>query len=292
MKYVDRILCSLFLFFIMGCHPKYKPIDIQGHRGCRGLFPENTIAGFLHAVELGVTTLELDVVINKDHEVIISHEPFYHPDITSFPEKLVPGKTDGDTHNIYKMTYEEMKSFDVGKKVHPRFLNQKKVAAVKPKLEDLFNALKGNNIRYNIEIKRVPAEDGIFHPEPEVFVGLVMKEIIRFKLEKKAIIQSFDIFTLQLIKKKYPETELAFLTDNLCYTFEENIKRLGFLPEIYSPGYNLVTIPLIRLCHKNQVKIIPWTVNNTRVMRKLIRWNVDGIITDYPDRLIKLLDQR
>ncbi|MBK6565765.1 MAG: glycerophosphodiester phosphodiesterase [Saprospiraceae bacterium] len=292
MKCVYLNIGFWLMICFMGCDTNPKTIDVQGHRGCRGLYPENTIEGFMYAIKLGVTTLELDVVVNKNNEVIISHEPFYHPDITTFPDGIITDDNDIKKFNIYTMTFEEMKRFDVGKKVHPRFRNQKKVAAVKPRLEDLFYTLKDKVIRYNIEIKRVPAEDGVFHPEPEVFVDLVMKEINRFKLEKKVTIQSFDIYTLQLMKNKYPETELAFLTDDLCFTFEENIKRLGFLPEIYSPGYDLVTIPLIRLCHKNQVKIIPWTVNNTGVMRKLIRWNVDGIITDYPDRLIKLLDQR
>ncbi|MBK8620656.1 MAG: glycerophosphodiester phosphodiesterase [Saprospiraceae bacterium] len=265
-------------------------IDIQGHRGCRGLMPENTIAGFQKAMEIGVNTLEMDVVINAENEVIVSHEPFYHQDITTAEDGRYLTKEAAMSKNIYKMSMSEMNQYDVGLKPHPRFPLQKKIHAIKPKLKDVFETFSANNIRFNIEIKRQPSDDGIYHPDAEKFVDLVLNVVLKYGMKKRVTLQSFDIETLQILENKYPDIKTAFLTDDYFTTFDQHIEILGFVPDVYSPNYKLVTKPLINVCKKNGVEVIPWTVNRKDIMRKMIHLGVDGIITDYPDRLVGLLN--
>ncbi|HLF45012.1 MAG TPA: glycerophosphodiester phosphodiesterase family protein, partial [Chitinophagaceae bacterium] len=146
--------------------------DIQGHRGCRGLMPENTIAAMYKAIDLGVTTLEMDVVITKDNKVIVSHEPWMEKEITTRPDgTYILSTFESMQLNIYKMDYEEVKTYDVGMKPHPRFPKQHKLKAIKPLLSDLIDSvehyLSKNNlpkVQYNIETKSLPAGDIKFHP--------------------------------------------------------------------------------------------------------------------------------
>ena len=269
----------------------FSRFDIQGHRGCRGLYPENTLDGFSHAVALGVHTLEMDVVINKDNEVIVSHEPFYHPDITTEADGRFIAAGSRHDYNIYKMSRRRMDSLDVGLKPHPKFKNQRKIPATKPSLAEVFTIFKDDPVRFNIEIKRKPADDAVFHPDARHFVKLVMDVVLEYDMTSRVNLQSFDIETLQILHRDYPEIKLAYLTDNRWLTLDNHLDDLGFIPHIYSPHYKMVTVPLVRYCHKSGMKIIPWTVNNQSVMRKLMRWGVDGIITDYPDRLVSLVQQ-
>src|SRR6185436_12863608 len=111
--------------------------DKQGHRGCRGLFPENTIPAMKNALDLGVTTLEMDAVITKDKQVVLSHEPWFGEEITTKPDGTYMGNREERKFNIYWMTYEDVKTFDVGMKPHPRFPRQKKMKVVKPLLTDV-----------------------------------------------------------------------------------------------------------------------------------------------------------
>jgi len=271
--------------------------DIQGHRGCRGLMPENSIAGFIKALEIGITTLEMDVVISKDKKVLLSHEPFLSHEIC-FGSKSEKITTDNEwSFNLYEMTYDEIKQCDCGSKPHPRFPEQQKIKAYKPLLSEVIDSVESHMenlglpaVYYNIETKTTPAGDNIFHPEPEEFVGLLL-EIIRKKgIEKRTIIQSFDPRTLKVARKKYPEIKLALLIENKEHS-KKNLKRLGFIPEIYSPDYALVDSTLIEFCQQNNMLLVPWTVNEKKEMKRLIDMGVDGIITDYPDRLNELVLQ-
>ena len=142
--------------------------ETEGHRGCRGLLPENTIQGFKHAIELGVTTIEMDVVISQDHQVVVSHEAFFNHEITTRPDGTFVKENEEKSFNIYKMDYDQVKAFDVGLKIHPRFPFQEKAKANKPTLEEVIGfcesytkELSVSPIRYNIEIKSMPATDGV-----------------------------------------------------------------------------------------------------------------------------------
>jgi glycerophosphoryl diester phosphodiesterase len=266
--------------------------DIQGHRGCRGLMPENTIPAMLKALDLGVTTLEMDVVITKDNKVVVSHEPWMEKEITTKPDgSFINTTVESMGYNIYKMDYAEVKTYDVGMKPHPRFPQQAKMKAIKPLLSDLIDSVEdyrsGKNlpeIKYNIETKSLPAGDNRFHPLPAEFVDLLMGVLKEKKMEDRVIIQSFDIRTLKYLHEKYPAIKTSLLIeDSEEKDFNGQLESLGFTPTMYSPNYTMVNEDLIKLCHEKGIKIIPWTVNDKKQMIKLKKIGVDGIITDYPD---------
>ncbi|MOA21506.1 cytoplasmic glycerophosphodiester phosphodiesterase [compost metagenome] len=133
----------------------------------------------------------------------------------------------------------------------------------------------------------MPEGDNVFHPEPDEFVELLIKVIKSKGIEKRVIIQSFDVRTLQIIHKKYPEFKTALLVENKD-NFESNISRLGFNPDIYSPDFELIDESLVTAVHAKKMELIPWTINQVEDMERISKMGVDGIITDYPDRAIKL----
>lgn len=267
--------------------------DKQGHRGCRGIMPENTIAGMFKAIDLGVTTLEMDVVITKDKKVVVSHEPWFSQEITTKPDGSYIGEREERKFNLYWMTYEEVKTFDVGLKQHPRFPNQQKLKAIKPLLSDLIDSVENYiatrslpMVRYNIETKCLPAGDKVFHPEPAEFVELIMGVIKDKKMEERVIIQSFDIRTLQYLHEKYPSITTSLLIEDSNEKFlDGQLEALGFIPNIYSPNHTLVDEDLIEEVHKQGMRIIPWTVNDKKRIKKLKKMGVDGLISDFPDLL-------
>ena len=265
--------------------------DKEGHRGCRGLLPENTIPAMLKAIDLGVNTLEMDIVFTSDNVAILSHEPFFNHEITTKPDGKLIDEKDEKNYNIYKMSFAEMQRYDVGLKPHPRFLQQQKMVVHKPSLANLIDSVenyisekKVAKVFYNIETKTQPATDNIFHPAPVAFVDMLMKVIKEKKIEDRVIIQSFDMRTLQYLHKKYPAVKTALLielTDR--NSFRKQIKDLGFIPSIYSPDQGLVTPNLIASCHEKKIRIIPWTVDDKKEILRLKAMGVDGIITDYPN---------
>ncbi len=266
-------------------------IDKQGHRGCRGLMPENTIPAFIKAVDLGVNTLEMDLVITHDNQVIVSHEPFFNHEITTLPNGEYVLESNEKELNIYKMPYSEVIKYDVGLKIHPRFPQQKKIKVHKPLFSEVIDSVeiyskanKKQALYYNIETKTTPQTDGIFHTEPKEFVDLMMSVIFEKKIENRVIIQSFDIRTLQYLHQRHPEIKTALLVEDFDNKeFLKQIEDLGFIPTIYSPNEKLVTPKLVKECKSRNVKLIPWTVNNLPSINKLTKMGVDGIISDYPN---------
>ncbi len=290
------------LLFFMNCSNQKKlpntplgdggvEFDKQGHRGCRGLMPENTVPAMSYALGMGVTTLEMDVVITKDKKVILSHEQWFGKEITTKPNGDFIGEREERTYNIYWMTYEQTKTFDVGMKPHPRFPQQQKMKATKPLLADVIDSVNKDMMTrrrpfpfYNIETKSNPEFDGVFQPKPEEFIELLMEVIKEKQIEDRVIIQSFDFRTLQYLHKKYPAIKTAMLIEDFDKrSLEQQIKALGFTPTIYSPAYQLVNENLLKSCHKLNMKVIPWTVNDKTKIEELKKMGVDGIITDYPN---------
>lgn len=293
---------SLVFAFIMSCsntkNAQNTPsgdggivFDKQGHRGCRGLMPENTWPAMKKALDLGVTTLEMDIAFTKNKEAVLSHEPWFGEEITTKPDGKYMGPREERKFNIYWMTYDDVKTFDVGMKPHPRFPQQEKMKVVKPLLTDIIDSVKQYMMTrkrpfpyYNIETKTIPMFDGVFHPKPEEFVDLLMAVIKEKGIEEYTTIQSFDFRTLQYLHQKYPTMKTAMLIeDDDKRGLEEQVKALGFTPTIYSPAYQLVDKKLIKQCHQQNMKIIPWTVNTKEQIDELKNMGVDGIITDYPN---------
>ena len=289
-----------FILAIMSCansktvtssSPQDRDFDKQGHRGCRGLMPENTVPAMLHALALGVTTLEMDVVITKDKKVILSHEPFFNHEITTKPDGSFVTEKEERSLNIFQMTYEETRRFDAGLKPHPRFPQQQKIAVQKPLLADLIDSVKNYMMMarrpfpyFNIETKCLPPTDEVFHPKPGEFVELLMAVIKEKQLEEYVIIQSFDFRTLQYLHQYYSNIKTAMLIEDFDKRgIEKQIEALGFQPAIYSPHFSLVNEKLLAYCHERKIKAIPWTVNKKEDIERLKKMGVDGIITDYPD---------
>ncbi len=300
--FIFIILVSTFLFACNSTkvtdtenNKDNKPIianfDYQGHRGSRGLMPENTIPAMLKAIDLGVTTLETDVVFTKDNVAILSHEPFFNHEITTKPNGEVVTDLEEKQLNIYKMTFAETQKYDVGLKQHSKFLKQQKMAVRKPSLAAMIDSAEAytakNNlpkISYNIETKTKPSTDKIYHPAPAAFVDMLMKVVLAKKIEDRVTIQSFDRRTLQYLHKKYPAIKTALLVEALDRnSFRKQLKDLSFSPTIYSPNQALVNANLITECHQRGIQIIPWTVNDKKQIAKLKGLGVDGIISDYPD---------
>jgi glycerophosphoryl diester phosphodiesterase len=265
--------------------------DKQGHRGCRGLMPENTIPAMLRAVDLGVTTLEMDAVITADGQVCLSHEPWMGWEISTSPEGRTFTAQEEKQYNIYRMEYATVRTWDVGLKPHPRFRQQARIAAYKPLLAEVIDTVEAYLKRtgkapvfYNIETKSDPAGDDLFHPRPEPFADKLMEVIRKKGIAERVIIQSFDNRTLQVMHRKYPKVRTALLIEGFSKeSMESHLQSLGFIPSIYSPEYNLVTPELVNACHGKGMKLIPWTVNDKQAIDKLRIMGVDGIITDYPN---------
>jgi glycerophosphoryl diester phosphodiesterase len=296
---MGKIIFLAFVFSLMACLNSRQSSDsvremefnTQGHRGCRGLMPENTISAMLKAIDLGVTTLETDAVITKDKKVILSHEPFFNHEIATKPDGSYVTGAEEKLLNIYRMNYEDIKKFDIGLKPHPRFPQQQKLKAYKPLLAEMIDSVeayykKNNRPRpqYNIETKSLPLTDNVYHPAPAEFVELLVEVIRSKQIEDRVIIQSFDFRTLQYLHKKYPKIKTAILIEDYDKrSLDEQLKALGFMPTIYSPEYSLVNQPLIKACHELDIKIIPWTVNTKEEIERLRSLGVDGIISDYPN---------
>ena len=293
MKLFTAIFLLLFCSSTVSSAQQF--FDIQGKAGCRGIMPENTISGMIKALELGVTTLEMDAVISKDLKVVLSQEPYFNHEISLSPDGKAISLKDEKKHNIFKMSYEEVKKYDVGSKVHPRFPGQQKFTAYKPLLEEVIDSVelfvKRNKLRkpdYSIETKLIPKGDGEFQPDPERYVELIMAIVKAKKIEKRVIIQSFDVRTLQYLHQKYPKIRTSLLIDEK-ENFENNLTELGFNPTIYSPYSVLVGKTLVDKCHARGIKIIPWTINNAQELKYLMALGIDGVITDYPN-VMKQLD--
>lgn len=282
----------LLLVLFISCNAN-KQIDIQGHRGCRGLLPENSLPAFEKAIELGVHTLELDIVISKDHQVVVSHEPYLNPTICVASNGDVLPNNSEEHYNLYSLNYADIKQFDCGLKFHPLYPQQQKLETYKPLLSEVFDLVKRkhSDVKFNIEIKSEPSYYGIFTPEPKTYVSLVLDEIEKHGMYSRVNLQSFDVTILKEIKHQSPNMALALLIDE-NETIEEKLKLLSIQPEIISPYYKLLSVNSVKEYQEQGYQIIPWTVNEKVVMKQMISWQVDGIITDYPDRLIKILREK
>lgn len=292
------ILLNLSILFSFSAQAQAS-FDLQGHRGARGLAPENSLPAFKKALEFPeLSTLELDVVVTKDKKIVVSHEPWMNEQICRYPDgsNVLPGSI--FQTNIYQMDYETVVDFDCGSRVHPRFPEQVLEKVYKPLLEEVINMAESkrgasaeNPIRYNIETKSLPKGDGIFHPRPEEFARLLYDLLVEMKILNRVSIQSFDVRTLQELRKIDEYVNLVLLVENEL-SLQENIELLGFEPDVYSPNFLLVNQILVEEVHKMGKKIIPWTVNEIADMEALIALGIDGLITDYPDRAATLLKKK
>ena len=267
-------------------------VEIHGHRGARGYLPENTIPSFIRAIELGATAIELDVVISKDKNVVVSHEPYMSSKICNCPDgKQI--RNPKKLHNIYQMNYTEISKYDCGSRKQKNFPYQTNMAVNKPLLEDVFAQIESyltkNNLKpivYNIEIKSDERVDNIFQPEPSEYVAIFLQSIESFQINlSRILVQSFDLRILQELHKINDEVQISFLIAN-AKTIDSNIDELGFQPNYYTPYYKLLNQKKVSYLHSRNIKVGTWTVNSSKEIARMINIGVDAIISDYPDKVL------
>jgi glycerophosphoryl diester phosphodiesterase len=287
----NLIVLISIVVLVIGCAPEkqiLKEIDWQGHRGARGNFPENTWPAFQYAMDQKMTTLEMDVVITADSQVVVSHEPFMNHLICLDPDGNDIVEEEEKQYNIFHMSYEELQGFDCGTRIHPSFLKQTHVSVSKPLLSMVLNKVKLyakmqkiSLPRLNVEVKYKAENEGEFHPDIATYSQLVFQVLEENYPMDKWNIQSFNFDVLKYWHEIYPEVKLAVLVENNT-DWQAHIDYLGFTPEAYSPNHILLEGNTISDLQEAGMKVIPWTVNKPKVAERLIEQGVDGIITDYP----------
>ncbi len=300
-------------------NPRRRPFDLQGHRGARGLFPENTLAGFLHAVSLGVTTLETDLAVTSDGIVVISHDPLLQPAITRDASGRWisrPGPP------IRAQTLETLRNYDVGR-IDPssgyarRFPRQSPVDRARiPTLAEVLaaTATLDPEIRYNIEIKTFPDAPAVTL-EPTAFAERVVEVVRGAGLASRVVVQSFDWRALLAMRRVGPEIATSGLTivqtapgetsnvidasgkpsswlvEPLLSGFDGSAPRLVSAAgcRVWSPWFRDLDEASVRQAHALGLGVLPWTVNDAADMAAVVALGVDGLITDYPDRGVEVL---
>jgi len=293
--------------------------DLEGHRGARGLAPENTLPAFAVALSLGVSTLELDTAITKDGVVVVCHDARLNPDITRGPDGrwLNP-----PTRAVRELTLDQLGRYDVGR-IKPgseysyRYPDQKRLDGVRmPTLAQVFQLARsaGNSeVRFNVEIKTSPEkpEDAL---APEEFAKELLALIEREGMSPRVIIQSFDWRALKAVQALAPKIPTSYLSvqqrfqDNIAagtsggsaWTAGVQFKDHGSIPKmvkaaggaIWSPYVPELSAELVKEAHALGLQVIPWTVNKTEDMARLIDWGVDGLITDRPDVLREVMAEK
>ena len=262
--------------------------DLQGHRGARGHAPENTLAGFERALAIGVDTLELDVGVTRDGVVVIHHDRRLNPDVA----RGVDGKwVRAPAPTIYSLSYAELARYDVGR-IRPgsdyarRFPHQQPIDGARiPRLSDLWPIAP--RVRFNIETKLVPeAPEETLPPEP--FARALIAEVRRAGVAPRTTIQSFDFRTLAVVQREAPEIRTAYLTSG--QRGDDVVKRVHALQgTIWSPDYQDLDPVALAAARGFGLKVIPWTVNEPADIARVLAMNVDGLISDYPDRVRQAL---
>ncbi|MBY0315190.1 MAG: glycerophosphodiester phosphodiesterase [Bdellovibrionales bacterium] len=267
-------------------------IEVQGHRGARGLRPENTIPAFAFGLEKGVDVLELDIAVTSDNIPVISHDPFLNPDLCLDGK----GQRLQNPVPIRKISLKDLKTYDCGTLKNPRFKDQIPVPKTKiPTLQELFDFVKGQSFKglravdFNIETKISPGY-AEFAPEPEAFAKLIVDVARSAGFIKNIRIQSFDDRTLFATQKIAPEVPTILLIGENHVDFVAAAKAAKV--KTISPQHNWVTPEDVKALHAAGIQVIPWTANDEKSWKKLVDMKVDGIITDYPDRLIDWLKAR
>jgi glycerophosphoryl diester phosphodiesterase len=272
--------------------------EVHGHRGCRGLLPENTLPAFVRALVLGVDVLELDVVISADRQVVVSHEPWLAADLGRGPagELIAPGHE--QEYNLYQLPYATIQRCAVGEWPHPRFPAQQPSPTYRPLLREVLQLAEATCQRlgrppvgYSIELKSTLAGDNLFHPAPLPFVELVLAELAALPgLVARTTLLSFDGRILQAVRQLAPRLALCLLNEEPIQP-AALFQELGFVPQVFGSDFQLLSAKLVAQLRADYpaLRLVPWTVNEPADLQRVLSWQVDGITTDFPDRLLMLL---
>lgn len=308
-------IALLFMAFSAGA------FDLQGHRGARGLAPENSLPAFERALALGVTTLELDIGVTADGAVVIAHDPYLNPAITRDAAGQWIAGPKGPT--LRSLTLQQVQAYDVGR-IRPdtpyanTFATQQPRDGTRiPTLASLFALVKEREakapgaapVRFNIETKLNPTQPDET-VSPEAMTRALLDVVRQAGIAQRVSIQSFDWRSLRLVRQLAPEIPTVCLTlqtannDNLrdgLWTAGMVAAEHGNNPArmakaagcaTWSPNGGAVTEALVKEAQGLGLKVVPWTINAPADMDRLIGWGVDGLITDYPDRLREAMARR
>jgi glycerophosphoryl diester phosphodiesterase len=262
-------------------NPTPRRFEVQGHRGCRGLLPENTLAAFEHAAALGVDVLELDLGLTRDGVLVVAHDPQANPDLCLGVDRL-------PTRDIKDLTFAQLERLDCGSRSNPRFPDQRPVPGARmPRLEEVLDLLgRRDGLQANLEVKTFPDRRSATAP-PASFAETLVPLLLRRGLERRVTIQSFDPLALREVAKLAGgRLALSALADRR-EDFEPMLRSTG--ARILSPRHTELRRADVVRFRRRGVRLIPWTVNEPARMRELMDWGVDGLITDRPDRLLRLL---
>ncbi len=256
-------------------------ILVHGHRGARAVLPENTLPAFEYAIAAGADAIELDLAVTRDGVLVVSHDPI-------LPEGLCRGE---GTRVIREMTLAELRRWDCGSVSNPAFPSQKTSPGARvPALDEVLSLAPRGRFGFNIETK-IFADRPQLTPAPEEFARLLADALRRHKLERRAIVQSFDFRTLRAMKRIAPAVRLsALLRAGDTRGWIEAARDSG--AAIVAPEQGLVTPARVAAAHRAGLQVVPWTANEPAAWDRLIAAGVDGIITDDPAALIRYLRQR
>jgi glycerophosphoryl diester phosphodiesterase len=266
-------------------------IDVQGHRGARGHLPENTLPAFKRALEFGVDTLEMDCGVTKDGVVVVHHDRRLNPDVA----RGADGKWVTEAApTIKELSFQELQQYDVGR-IRPgseyakRFPHQQPIDGTRiPRLADVFSMSKQAKVRFNIETKLQPsAPDETLAPEP--FARALIAEIRKAGVERRTTIQSFDFRTLKVVEREAPEIATVYLTE---VTAADAAKVHAAGAKTWSPDFRAITPYAMGEARKVGLRVVVWTPNEPADIAAMIQAGVDGIISDYPDRVLSALGRR
>ncbi len=304
--------------------PATKSVQLHGHRGARGILPENSIPSFLKALELGVDALELDVGVSADHVIIVHHDEHLNPATT---QDINGNWLTHPTPALRQLSVDELKMFDIGQlnkrsAYGQRYKNQQALKPLRiPTLSEMVNAVKAvefaldssQQVMFNIEVKSTPTMPDVLLP-PEEFADLLVATVTELDIAQRCIVQCFDWRCLQRVQKIAPTIPTGYLTtqqafeDNLSenaphanewragysvaahdYSVPKTVKAAG--GTFWCPYYRELSKELLDEAHELELEVLCWTVNNETSMRKLAQWGVNGLISDYPDKLRLVLGE-
>ena len=287
-----RILTAFALASVPGAHA----FDLQGHRGARGMAPENTLPGFAHALAVGVSTLELDAGVTADGVVVIHHDRRLNPDVARGPDGqwvAAPGPL------IRSLSYRALQRYDVGRlrpgsEYASRHPEQTPVDGARvPRLAQLFALVKksGNQtVRFNIETKISPAAPEETLP-PREFARALIAQIRAAGLTARTSVQSFDWRTLQVVEREAPEIATVYLTGRRRGSSQPRAVHAAG-GRVWSPSYEELDSAAMVEARALQLKVIPWTVNEPGFIEFYLDLGVDGMISDYPERVRAAMARR